>query len=109
MRHRKGWLPTIKVTAPKPSPRPEQAKPAQARPAAQVTTPTAPSPPPSSYETGAPNVAGGTPVVPQLASQMTISGEDLNARPILRSTDILEAAPRKPPVGARTNDNHLCA
>jgi hypothetical protein len=38
-------------------------------------------------------VAGGTPVVPQLASQMTISGEDLNARPILRSTDILEAAP----------------
>ena len=32
-------------------------------------------------------------MVPQLASQMTISGEDLNARPILRSTDILEAAP----------------
>ena len=32
-------------------------------------------------------------MVPQLASQMTISGEDLNARPILRNTDILEAAP----------------
>ena len=86
-------LPTIKVTAPKPSPKPKQARPTQARPAAQVAAPTAPSPPPSPYETGAPNVAGGTPVVPQLASQMTISGEDLNARPILRSTDILEAAP----------------
>src|SRR6476661_6163577 len=69
-------------TAPSPSPQSPPA-PASAAPAA----PTAPSPP-SPYETGAPNVAGGTPVVPQLASQMTISGEDLNARPILRSTDI---------------------
>ena len=32
-------------------------------------------------------------MVPQLASQMTISGEDLNARPIAHSPDILEAAP----------------
>ena len=40
--------------------------------------------PPSPYETGAPNVAGGTPVVPQLASQMTISGAGLNARPMTR-------------------------
>jgi outer membrane cobalamin receptor len=31
--------------------------------------------------------------VPQLANQMTISGEDLNARPVTRSPDILEAAP----------------
>jgi len=38
-------------------------------------------------------VAGGTPVVPQLASQMTVSGEDLNARPVARSPEILEAAP----------------
>jgi opacity protein-like surface antigen/outer membrane receptor protein involved in Fe transport len=32
-------------------------------------------------------------VVPQLASQMTISGEDLNGRPIAHSPEILEAAP----------------
>ncbi len=32
-------------------------------------------------------------MVPQLASQMTISGEDLNARPIARPGEILEAAP----------------
>ena len=32
-------------------------------------------------------------MVPQLASQMTISGEDLNARPIAHSPEILEAAP----------------
>jgi opacity protein-like surface antigen/outer membrane receptor protein involved in Fe transport len=38
-------------------------------------------------------VAGGTPVVPQLASQMTISGEALNARPIANSPEILEATP----------------
>ena len=38
-------------------------------------------------------MAGGTPVVPQLASQMTISGADLNARPIANSPEILEATP----------------
>ena len=32
-------------------------------------------------------------MVPQLASQMTISGEDLNARPVATNTEILEAAP----------------
>jgi outer membrane cobalamin receptor len=48
---------------------------------------------PSPYETGGPNVAGGAPVVPQLASQMTISGEDLNARPIAHGPAILEATP----------------
>ncbi|MGA9006251.1 MAG: TonB-dependent receptor [Xanthobacteraceae bacterium] len=47
----------------------------------------------SPYQTGTPNVAGGAPVVPQLASQMTISGADLNARPIARPGEILEAAP----------------
>jgi opacity protein-like surface antigen len=38
-------------------------------------------------------VAAGTPVVRQLASQVTISGEDLNARPIAQSPEILEATP----------------
>ena len=62
-------LPTIRVTAKrKPPPKPPASAPASA--AARSAAP----PPPSPYETGAPNVAGGTPVVPQLASQMTISG-----------------------------------
>jgi outer membrane receptor protein involved in Fe transport len=79
-------LPTIRVTAPKGKPRP--AKPTR------TARPPAPAPsPPTPYETGAPNVAGGTPPVPQLASQTTISGADLNSRPTVQSTDILEAAP----------------
>ena len=47
----------------------------------------------SPYQTGAPNIAGGVPVVPQLASQMIFSGADLNARPVARPGEILEAAP----------------
>jgi opacity protein-like surface antigen len=43
--------------------------------------------------TGAPNIAGGSPVVPHLASQMTVSGEDLNARPITEPGELVEAAP----------------
>jgi opacity protein-like surface antigen/outer membrane receptor protein involved in Fe transport len=38
-------------------------------------------------------VAGGTPVVPQLASQVVISGANLNSRPVAEPGEILEAAP----------------
>jgi hypothetical protein len=89
-------LPPIEIAPPKPKPKPKQAKPARpvtpATPARQATTREAPARP-SPYETGGPNVAAGAPVVPQLASQITISGEDLNARPIAQSPEILEAAP----------------
>ena len=62
--------------------------------AARTTTASATAPSPASpYQTGAPNVAGGTPLVPQLASEMTVSGADLNARPITRPGEIVEAAP----------------
>jgi hypothetical protein len=82
-------LPTIDVSAPRSPP---QAQPNVApRQAAPVPTP-APAPP-SPYQTGAPNVAGGTPVVPQMASQMVISGANLNSRPVSESAEILEAAP----------------
>ena len=64
-------------------------KPTPAREAAPAAAPTPPSP----YQTGAPNVAGGTPVVPQMASQMVISGADLNSRPVAQPAEILEAAP----------------
>ena len=77
-------LPTIRVTAARAKPRA-----GQPRRAAQAAS----APKPSPYETGAPNVAGGTPVVPQLASQTTISGAELNSRPVATNTEILEAAP----------------
>ena len=98
-------LPTIEVTPPKPTPtQPKAVRPVRpSAPAGSVSpspptrpervgaparpvSPAAPTPP-SPYETGGPNVAGGTPVVPQLASQMTISGETLNARPIANSPE----------------------
>ena len=81
-------LPTIRVNAPKT--KPVRGKPPRnATPAPPTTRPPAPTP----YETGAPNVAGGTPAVPQLASQTTISGAELNSRPVATNTEILEAAP----------------
>ncbi len=49
--------------------------------------------PPSPYQTGAPNIAGGAPVVPQMASQIVVPGAELNTRPIAEPADILEAAP----------------
>ena len=81
-------LPTIRVTAPHAKPRLSRARPAQ------VAAPSAPSTtPPSPYQTGAPNIAGGVPVVPQLASQMIISGADVNARPMTRPGEVVEVAP----------------
>ena len=80
-------LPTINVTAPHAKPRATRAKP---KPATAATAPSAVLP---SYDTGAPNVAGGPPIRPTMASQMTVSGRDLNARPIARPGEILEAAP----------------
>ncbi len=54
----------------------------------------APTPPPSSpYQTGAPNVAGGPTVPPSMASEMTISGAELNTLPVTRPGEILEAVP----------------
>src|SRR5208282_1693124 len=82
-------LPTIRVTAKHAKPRAAHAKPA---PTAASSTPASPAPA-SPYETGAPNVAGGAPVVPQLASQMMISGADVNARPMTRPGEVIEVAP----------------
>ncbi len=78
-------LPTITVQAPRQPPK--QNGPAPPREAAPLAAP------PSPYQTGAPNVASGTPVVPQMASQMVISGAELNSRPVAAPAEILEAAP----------------
>jgi opacity protein-like surface antigen/outer membrane receptor protein involved in Fe transport len=86
-----GNLPTITVSAKRKEEPRQRASPVNATGRSTSTTPT--PAPPSPFETGAPNVAGGTAVVPQLASQMTISGQDLNARPVLQPAEILEAAP----------------
>lgn len=79
-------LPTIRVTAPQTKPRPSAAR-------SNASATAVPPGTPPSYDTGAPNVAGGAPIQPTMASQITISGHDLNARPIVRPGDILEAAP----------------
>jgi opacity protein-like surface antigen/outer membrane receptor protein involved in Fe transport len=84
-------LPTIQVSAPK-HPEPGVAKP-KTEQAAAATGPPPSAPPPSPYETGAPNIAGGPVVAPTMASSTTVSGEDLNARPIWRPGEILEATP----------------
>jgi outer membrane receptor protein involved in Fe transport len=77
-------LPTIKVTAPHAKPRAAKPKPPRTAVASM---------PPSPYTTGARNVAGGPPLQPTMASQMTVSGQDLNQRPVTRPGEILEAAP----------------
>ena len=45
------------------------------------------------YVTGAPNIAGGAAVPPTMASQMTVTGQELNALPVARPGEILEAVP----------------
>ena len=80
-------LPTIRVTAPHAMSRTPRSRPAQVAAPGVTTTP------PSPYATGAPNIAGGVPVAPTMASEMTVSGQDLNNRPVTRPGEILEAAP----------------
>ena len=82
-------LPPIRVTAKHNKPRPAPTKPATA-PAAAASAQASPSPP---YVTGAPNIAGGAAVPPTMASQMTVTGQELNARPVARPGEILEAVP----------------
>ena len=48
---------------------------------------------PTTSLSGAPNVASGPVGPPNAASQLTVAGEDLNARPVTRPAEILEAVP----------------
>src|SRR5580692_9018642 len=79
-------LPPIRVTAKPNKPHTASTKPAPS-PAAAASAQTSPPPP---YVTGAPNIAGGAAVPPTMASQMTVTGQDLNARPVARPGEILE-------------------
>jgi hypothetical protein len=86
-------LPPINITAKRPRPR---AKPtaraattADVPPAASAGPQQTPAAPPS----GAPNVAAGPAAAPGMASQMAVTGDELNARPVTRPGEIVEAAP----------------
>src|SRR5580700_7219693 len=70
-------LPAIVVTAKRTKPHVARAKPA---PAATANAQQA-SPPPPPDVTGAPNIAGGVAVAPTMASQITVTGQELDARP----------------------------
>lgn len=79
-------LPTIHVKAAHTKPRPKK----PIRTAAPSTTA---APPASPYETGAPNIAGGIAFQPDAASQMTVSGAQVNAQPFSRPGEALEIVP----------------
>jgi opacity protein-like surface antigen len=87
-------LPAVTVVSPNRKPPPKPHTPASTtaftRSAKPAPTPTRP---PSAYETGGPNIGGGAAAAPGMASQMTISGQDLNARPLAHPGELLEAAP----------------
>ena len=77
-------LPPVTVSTTRPIPRPKPA----ARASEQPASPASPAP-----ASGAPNVAAGPAVPPNLASQMTVTGAELNARPYTRPGELLEATP----------------
>src|SRR5580698_7695187 len=86
-------LPSITVQSP---PRPAQVSHAKreartAQRSKKRATPNPPQPPAASPNTS--DVASGPAVQPSMASQLTVSGQDLNARPVTRSGEILEAVP----------------
>ena len=64
-----------------------------ARRAVPVPNPDRKPAPVNTALTGAPNVAGGTASAPAMASEMTVSGKEINDRPVTRPGEVLEAAP----------------
>jgi outer membrane receptor protein involved in Fe transport len=88
-------LPAITVQAPHRSAKPHQAvnrgagSRRSSKPVVASNRPSQPAVIPS----GAPNVAAGPAGPPSMASQMTLTGDELNARPVARPGEILEAVP----------------
>jgi len=90
-------LPPVTVQAPQPSPRPHP----PSKRASRKPPPTAPravaaaNPPPQapSVGSGVPNAGSGPTGPPNMASQTTVTGEELNARPATRPGELLEAVP----------------
>jgi hypothetical protein len=89
-------LPPVTVQEPTPSAKPHPLPKRHARkPPSPLTRTVAPNPSPQVTVggSGAPNVGSGPKGTPDMASQMTVSGEDLNARPVTRPGEVLEATP----------------
>ena len=88
-------LPEITVQAPKNAPKPRAQPKRQARVTQLPKRTVASSPPtePTTGSQGAPNVGTGPVGPPNMASQVTLNGEDLNGRPVTRPGEILEAVP----------------
>src|SRR6516225_3373063 len=89
--HCQTQLPPLTVTpAPaKKSPPKTTSRPKQSPAPSDVTTAAALT----ATDSGAPNTGSGPVVAPSLASQLTVPGNELNARPVTRPGEILEAAP----------------
>jgi TonB dependent receptor/TonB-dependent Receptor Plug Domain len=90
-------LPPVTVQAPPKSakPRPSPKHEAHRRPPSgmrAVATAPAPAQVPS-IGSGAPNAGSGPTTAPAMASQTTVTGEELNARPATRPGELLEATP----------------
>jgi outer membrane receptor protein involved in Fe transport len=87
-------LPPVSVHAPQPKPH-APAKRASHKPTPAVPRAVAanPAPQPPSIGSGAPNVGSGPPSPPNMASQTSFTGEELNARPVTRPGEVLEAVP----------------
>jgi hypothetical protein len=88
-------LPAVTVQAPPASSKPRPSKRVARKPHPQTQRATAsnPTPPSTTSASGAPNVGSGPSGAPSMASQTTISGDDLNARPVTRPGEVLEAVP----------------
>jgi outer membrane receptor protein involved in Fe transport len=91
-------LPTVTVQAPRalPKHRPSAKRETGQRPSSKppaVASNGAPQVQVTTGGTGAPNVGSGPASAPNMASQMTITGEELNARPVTRPGEVLEAVP----------------
>ena len=90
-------LPPVTVQAPQPSPRPHppskraSRKPPPTAPRAVAAANPAPQAP--SVGSGVPNAGSGPSGPPNMASQTTVTGEELNARPATRPGELLEAVP----------------
>jgi hypothetical protein len=90
-------LPPVTVQAPKTSghARPPTKRIAHRHPPSSLRT-VAVKPAPVQVTTGgsgAPNAGSGPPSTPAMASQTSVSGEELNARPVTRPGELLEATP----------------
>ncbi len=89
-------LPAITVPAPKQLPKPHQPRNRSTRstaPSSQQRPSPNPATGPATTVSGAANVGSGPVSQPNMASQITVDGEALNARPAARPGEILEAVP----------------